>query len=128
MYSFVLTLTVVVAAIAVAMAVALRDPDQPATLRRQPGPAWARRLRPRVPRRTPRPVERLRPVAVGEPLDVEAGGLTDQWVTGAGISAWVRVRSGVVLTVLLAVVGALVAASIAGVVLFLAIAVRDAVS
>jgi hypothetical protein len=57
------------------------------------------------------------------------GAFTDGWVTTAGgPSVWVRLRSGVVLTVLLAVVGALVAMSIAGVVVLVALALRSAVS
>ncbi len=57
------------------------------------------------------------------------GGFTDQWARTAGAtSPWLRVRSGVVLTVLLAVVGALIAMSVAGVVVLVALAVRSAVS
>ena len=64
------------------------------------------------------------------PATQEAGmGFTDSWTRTAGVtSVWVRLRSGVVLTILLAVVGALVAMSIAGVVVLLALALRSAVS
>lgn len=61
--------------------------------------------------------------------DAGGGTFTDGWVrTAGGPSVWFRVRSGVVLTVLLAVVGALVAMSIAGVVVLVALALRSAVS
>jgi len=55
-------------------------------------------------------------------------GFTDGWRTAGVTSVWLRLRSGVVLTILLAVVGALVAMSIAGVVVLLALALRSAVS
>jgi len=56
-------------------------------------------------------------------------GLTDQWANAPlGQSFWVRLRSGVVLTMLLAIVGALLAAGVAGVIVGLAVAVRTAVS
>lgn len=64
-----------------------------------------------------------------EPVERGVGGLSDQWMPApAGISPWVRLRSGVVLTLLLTVMGALLAASISGFLLLIALAVRDAVS
>lgn len=66
------------------------------------------------------------PVAAAQDVGI---GFTDGWVnTGRGPSGWLRLRSGVVLTVLLAVVGALVAIGIAGVVMLVALALRSAVS
>lgn len=57
------------------------------------------------------------------------GGFSDQWMPApAGISLWVRLRSGVVLTLMLTAIGAVLAASISGVLLLIALAVRDAVS
>ena len=65
-----------------------------------------------------------------QPADTVAlDGLTDGWGSGPlGQSVWVRLRSGVVLTMLLALVGALVAAGVAGLIVALAVAVRSAVS
>lgn len=55
-------------------------------------------------------------------------GLTEHWATvRTGTTVWVRVRSGVVLTFLLTVVGAIIAAVVAGVIVLLALAVRSAV-
>jgi hypothetical protein len=44
------------------------------------------------------------------------------------ISFWARLRSGVVLTILLAVMGAILAVGVAGLVLVIALAIRDAVT
>jgi uncharacterized membrane protein len=60
---------------------------------------------------------------------VDAGGLTDTWApVVAAPTVWFRLRSGVVLTILLAVIGTLVAMAIAGVVVAAALALRSAVS
>jgi hypothetical protein len=68
-------------------------------------------------------------VAVAEPVPGGSGGVAEHWVpVPAGLNIWVRVRSGFVLTVLLAVLGALVAASVSGFLLLIALAVRNAVS
>jgi uncharacterized membrane protein len=64
---------------------------------------------------------------MAEPAE-RAGGLADYWVpVPAGWNVWVRVRSGFVLTVLLTVLGALLAVSVSGLLLLLALAVRNAV-
>ena len=132
--TFLVTLTVVGLAIVGAMAVAVGDPDQPATLRarrpRAPRPARtpSRSARVALPTAVPAPLPApdMTTVAVGQDAGV---GFTDTWVrTAGGPSVWLRLRSGVVLTVLLAVVGALVAMSIAGVVVLVALALRSAVS
>jgi hypothetical protein len=66
-------------------------------------------------------------VAVAEPAE-RGGGLTEYWVPApAGWNVWVRLRSGFVLTVLLAVLGALLAVSVSGLLLLVALAVRNAV-
>lgn len=122
MITFLFTVAVVAVAIAAAVRTAVRDPDQPAMLREQP-----RRARParRAPRR--KAIHAPATVAVTEPKEL-AGGFSDQWIPiPAGLSVWVRVRSGFVLTVLLAVLGALVAVSISGLLLLIALAVRNAV-
>ena len=67
-------------------------------------------------------------VTLAEPLE-RGGGLADHWVpVPAGVNVWLKVRSGFVLTILLAVLGALVAVSVSGIVLLIALAVRNAVS
>ena len=131
--TFLVTLTVVGLAIVGAMAIAVRDPDQPATLRTHRPRA---QRAPRTPTRpAPPPVPAVTPTPPPAPAPAPAVfaqdgvGFTDTWVrTASGPSVWLRVRSGVVLTVLLAVVGALVAISIAGVVVLVALALRSAVS
>ena len=128
-FTLLVTLTVVGLAIAGAMAVAIKDPNQPATLR-APRP---RASRPARPRRTPapRPVRQAAPtrvVSVPATADVSIGHFTDHWATTGKTSPWLRLRSGVVLTVLLTVVGTLIALSIAGVIVLLALAIRSAVS
>ena len=118
MITFLLTVAVVAGAIAVAVRTAVRDPDQPATLRGEP-------RRARRPRREPVPAPT--PVTVTEHPEL-VGGFSDQWIpVPAGLSMWVRVRSGFVLTMLLAVLGALVAVSVSGLVVLIALAVRNAV-
>lgn len=65
---------------------------------------------------------------MAEPAERASGGFSDHWVPApAGVSVWVRVRSGFVLTILLAVLGALVAVSISGLLLLIALGVRNAV-
>ena len=72
----------------------------------------------------PAPTRVSEPGAGGAPA-----GLTEGWATGrVGVSIWVRMRSGVVLTMVLALVGTLLAAGVAGIVVALALAVRSAVS
>lgn len=142
MSTFLQTLAVVVISIAAATAVTVKDPDQPATLRepkRRDGnerhgakrPVKIRRERPvRSPRLVRGPTE---PAAAARPLKVpatvEAGGFSDHWVPApAGPTTWMRLRSGLLLTVLLTVIGTLVAISIGGVIVFIAVALRSAVS
>ena len=122
MITFLLTVAVVAGAIAVAVRTAVGDPDQPATLRPQP-----RRARP--PRRPPRqaPIAVPATLTVAEPPEL-VGGFSDQWIPiPTGLSMWVRVRSGFVLTMLLTVLGALLAVSVAALVLLIALGVRNAV-
>jgi ABC-type dipeptide/oligopeptide/nickel transport system permease subunit len=131
--TFFVTLIVVVLAIAGAIAVAISDPNQPATLRPRPGrikrPAWPRKVA------APKPVRQpavTRVITTAAPQEMGGGSLSEQWVPVAGGSTgtnvWIRLRSGVMLTMLLTVVGALVALSVAGVVVLIALAIRSAVS
>lgn len=114
----------VVVAIAAALTVAIRDPEQPATLQYRP---WRDRWRSRATRK-PAAVP-VRPPARTDPVERPGGGVSEQWIPATpGVSGWVRLRSGVVLTVLLAAIGAVLAASISGVLLLFALAIRDAVS
>jgi hypothetical protein len=140
--TFLQTLAVVVISIAAATAIAVKDPDQPATLRNPKRRDEAKRhadtrtLRirrersPRPPRLVPRnaePSPAARPLRV--PATVEVGGFSDHWVPApVGPTAWMRLRSGMVLTVLLAMIGTLVAITIGGVIVFIAVALRSAVS
>ncbi len=151
MSTFLVTVLVVAMSIAAAVTLALNDPDQPATLRtrkkREPRPRRAPDNRPRhaprpAPARTRTPGPLLTPgggqrpsqaqtatgaVATAAPPTVEVAGMSDYWAPTHRVSPWVRIRSGFVLTVLLAVLGALVAAAVAGLVIFIALAVRSAV-
>ncbi|MEW6152752.1 MAG: hypothetical protein AB1673_02025 [Actinomycetota bacterium] len=71
----------------------------------------------------------VRPLAASGGATAPMPQLTDQWAAGpVGISVWGRVRSGFVLTVLLAVIGTLMAAAVAGAVVLFALGLRSAVS
>lgn len=58
---------------------------------------------------------------------MEVSGFSDQWSPAGSVSPWLRLRSGFVLTILLAILGTLMAAAVAGAVVFVALAVRSAV-
>jgi hypothetical protein len=149
--TFLVTVLVVAMSIAAAVTLALNDPDQPATLRIR---KRRERRAPRPPANRPRHASRPAPASTptAGPLltpgggrrssqapapagglatavapTVEVAGLSDYWAPARRVSVWVRIRSGFVLTVLLAVLGALVAAAVAGFVIFVALAVRSAV-
>lgn len=63
------------------------------------------------------------------PTSTEMGGFSDHWVPApVGPTVWLRVRSGLMLTVLLTMIGTLVAVTLGGVVVFIALALRSAVS
>ena len=117
---------------------ARRPPRRPPTRPSMPRPTRGARPSPplvpgRTAARTSAGASASSPVATPttSPSDVaewSAGASAEQWVPAGRLSAWVRLRSGVVLTLLLALVGALVAAGISGLLLLIALAVRDAVS
>ncbi len=138
MSTFLVTSTVVVVAIAAAVAIAIREPDQPATLRpqrRRASERPRRRLKqahghqPMAAQPSPARASVASPPAAPVTFQEPAGVLTEQSAYLARpVSFWVRLRSGVMLTILLAVVGAMIAVAVAGFVLFLAVAIRDAVT
>lgn len=126
----------VVAAIAAVVYVVLNGPDQPPTIRRQPARADAKASRRR---------ERKAPPAVPDPVvGTSSPGLavslpatpvfagTDSDIMRLRVlparhnSIWVRIRSGIALIVMVAVLGAMLALAIGGLMLGLALVVRSA--
>jgi hypothetical protein len=138
--TFLVSLGVVAATIAAVVYVVLNGPDQPATIRRQPSRAKERRkdraaqrasstrTAPAVPAQAPAPAARP---AVGIPAGPTLA-LSDSDIMRLRVlpatrtTLWVRVRSGVALVVLVAVLGALLALAIGGVLLGIALLVRSA--
>jgi len=135
--TFLVSFGVVAATIAAVVYVVLNGPDQPATIRRQPSRAKDRRSARAAEARakadaaaaaTPPPPSRP-PVAMpGSP----AVALSDSDMMRLRVlparrtTLWVRIRSGVALVVLVAVLGALVALAIGGVMIGIALLVRSA--
>ena len=136
--TFLVSFGVVAATIAAVVYVVLNGPDQPATIRRQPPDAKpARRARRaeargqrRAQERTIAPQPPPRP-AVGMPA-TPALALPDSDIMRLRVlparrtTVWVRIRSSVALVVLVAVLGALLALAIGGVVLGIALLIRSA--
>lgn len=132
MSTFLVSFGVVVAAIAAVVHVVLNGPDQPPTIRKQPS-----REEPKASRRRERRVAAPVTAAVaprpslGLPVTPAFAG-TDSDLMRLRVlparqrSLWVRVRSGIALVVLVAVLGALLALAIAGLGLGLALLVRSA--
>lgn len=142
MSTFLWSLGVVTATIAGVLLVVLNGPDQPATIR----PPTARARAPRK-RRAPRARAAAvpgRPAAVAVPPPAAAqappGGIPGPPAPAAPDSdamrlrvlpakpttVWVRIRSGIVLVVLVAVLGAILALAIGGVLVGIVLAVRSA--
>jgi ABC-type dipeptide/oligopeptide/nickel transport system permease subunit len=120
--STLLTLAVVAVAILGVLRIALSEPDQPATVRRRnrsrdphPAPGAAMSAQPAP----------VRSVAVRERAVAAAPRRAG---TGGGTSVWTRVRSGIALVVLVAVVGAMLALAVGAVLVGGALALRSAVS
>lgn len=126
----------VVAAIVAVVYVVLNGPDQPPTIRRQPA-----RDRPKTPRRTDRKARVGAPstAAGATPARPPVGGAVTPMFAGPDSdimrlrvlparhnSVWVRIRSGVALVMLVAILGAMLALAIAGLMLGLALLVRSA--
>ena len=136
MSTFLVSFGVVAAAIVAVVYVVLNGPDQPATIR----PQWSRdkiRRRRRPP--APAPVAEMRAAPapprppVGLPVGASpafAGPDSDvmrlRVLPASRTTLWVRVRSGVALVVLVAVLGALLALAVGALALGFALLVRSA--
>ena len=127
----------VVAAIAAVVHVVLNGPDQPPTIRKQPSRAKDRaRRRPVKPAIEAAAPERVttsppsRPVGVLPVTPAFAGPDSDimrlRALPARHNSVWVRIRSAVALIVMVAVLGAMLALAIGGLMLGLALLVRSA--
>ncbi len=136
--TFLVSFGVVAATIAAVVYVVLNGPDQPATIRRQPSRAKDRRSE-RAARASARdaanaaaavaPPQPQSPVAMpGSPaLALSDSDVMRLRVLPAGrTTLWVRIRSGVALVVLVAILGALLALAIGGLMLGIALLVRSA--
>lgn len=119
--STLLSLAVVAVAIVGVLRIALKDPDQPATMR-----ARTRRHSSEPAAGVSMSAQR---VAVGGMTVPEGTAATARPPTGGGGgSVWARVRSGIALVVLVAVVGAMLALAVGAVLVGGALALRSAVS
>jgi hypothetical protein len=131
--TFLVSFGVVSAAIVAVVYVVLNGPDQPATIRRQPSRAKPRRTRREVAPAAEAVVSAQPPRAVTLPVAATpafAGPDSDvmrlRVLPARRTTLWVRVRSGVVLVVLVAVLGALLALVIGALALGLALLVSSA--
>lgn len=128
--TFLVSFGVVAATIVAVVYVVLNGPDQPATIRRQPSRAKPRRSRPApatlaAPAPT-RPTVAI-PVAAGPALPgPDSDVLRLRVLPARRTTLWVRIRSGVALVVLVAVLGALLALAVAGLALGVALLIRSA--
>jgi len=135
--TFLVSFGVVAATIAAVVYVVLNSPDQPATIRRQPSRAKERRSR-RAAARAARPERAAAPAPIPPrrpPVGMPTGpgfALPDsdvmrlQVMPARRTTLWVRIRSSVVLVVLVGILGALVALVIGGLLLGVALLVRSA--
>lgn len=138
MSTFLVSLGVVVAAIAAVVYVVLNGPDQPPTIRRQPARdrrAKASRERPERKARVEAPDAAAGATAslppVGLPVTAAFAGpdsdiMRLRVLPARHNSVWVRIRSGIALVMLVAILGAMLALAIAGLMLGLALVVRSA--
>jgi len=136
--TFLVSLGVVSATIAAVVHVVLSGPDQPATIRRQPSRGKAQPKRRAAPQATmPAHVSAsavsapLLPglLSPGPALALPDSDIMRLRVLPSGqTTLWVRVRSGVALLVLVAILGALLALAVGGIGLGLALLVRSATS
>ena len=127
----------VAAAIAAVVYVVLNSPDQPATIRRQPSRTKERRSR-RAATRAARPKRATAPAPTPFPRSPVAmpGGpgvavpdsdvMRLRVMSARRTTLWVRIRSSVVLVVLVGILGAMVALVIGGLLLGVALLVRSA--
>ncbi len=128
----------VAATIAAVVYVVLNGPDQPATIRRQPSRAKERRSlraakRATRPKPTPAPAPAPAAVPAGPAGPAGPGvALPDSDVMRLRVmparrtTLWVRIRSSVALVMLVAILGALVALVVGGLLLGVALLVRSA--
>jgi hypothetical protein len=144
--TFLVSLGVVAATIAAVVSVVLNGPDQPPTIRRQPSRAKERRRRKTEARAeqaaarasaTPPPQPAPAPTLTASAVAISGGpalALPDSDIMRLRVlpatrtTLWVRIRSGVALVVLVAVLGALLAMAVGGVLLGVALLVRSATS
>jgi hypothetical protein len=134
--TFLVSFGVVAAAIVAVVHVVLSGPDQPPTIRRQPSRAKERgRRRParKAPEVAPELLATAAPSRPGVAFPVTpafAGPESDvmrlRVLPARNNSVWVRVRSGIALVILVAVLGALLALAISGLVLGIAFVIRGA--
>lgn len=134
--TFLVSFGVVVATIVAVVHVVLNGPDQPATIRRQPVRAKERgRRRPaaKPPQMAPELLATTAPQrpVVGLPVTAAFAGPESDIMRLRALpartnSVWVRIRSGIALVVLVAVLGALLALAIAGLVVGIAFVIRGA--
>jgi hypothetical protein len=131
--TFLVSLGVVAATIVAVLYVVLNGPDQPATVRRQPPRAKPRRSRrsagrsssaPEVAAPLPRPAVTLPATPALALPDSDIMRL--RVLPAARTTLWVRIRSGVVLVVLVAILGALLALAVSGLALGAALLIRSA--
>ncbi len=136
MSTFLVSFGVVAAAIVAVVHVVLNGPDQPPTIRRQPSRA-KERGRHRPARKAPEVAPELlaaaspaRPAVAFPVTPAFAGPESDvmrlRVLPARHNSVWVRVRSGFALVILVAVLGALLALAVAGIVLGIAFVIRGA--
>ena len=141
MSTFLVSFGVVSATIAGVVYVILNAPDQPATIRRQSGPAKPSRRARRaeaVHRRKKEaamaaatvaaPARRPAMVLPGTPTLAlpDSDIMRLRVLPAARTTLWVRIRSGVALVVLVGVLGALLALAIAGIILGIALLIGSA--
>lgn len=126
----------VVAAIVAVTYGVLNGPDQPPTIRRQPSRAERRATRRQARHAGTAAQERAAEAAsaratVGLPSTPALAGPDSEVMRlralpARNLSVWIRIRSGIALVVLVAVLGALLALAVGGVVLAVALLLRSA--
>jgi len=125
---------VVVAAIAAVVHVVLNGPDQPPTIRKQPARDRRAEARRRKERQAAPDAVAAGPAPrspVGMPVTPAFAGpdsdiMRLRVLPARHNSMWVRIRSGIALIVMVAILGAMLALAIAGLMLGLALVVRSA--
>ena len=137
MSTFLVSFGVVAATIAAVVYVVLNGPDQPATIRRQPSRAKGRRQKRNEARasRPDPPVVAAAPAPPRAPVGIPTSpalALPDSDVMRLRVlparrtTLWVRIRSSVALVMLVAILGGLLALTVGGLALGLALLVRSA--